>query len=126
MFLAEQIRNCSPVQTTPKLEYLVPKVVRGVAPKGTSFRRIERAVPSEFPRQSKSLHVERLGLPGAATGGSVVIVLIILLFLLFGGGGYRTYHHGYRDRGGLLMWVLVIFLIIFLMNGGLGHAASIL
>jgi hypothetical protein len=53
-----------------------------------------------------------------------MIILIILLILLFGGGGYRTYHHGYRDRGSLLMWVLVIFLIVFLINGGLGPVAQ--
>jgi len=47
------------------------------------------------------------------------------LILLFGGGGYRTYHHGYRDRGSLLMWVLAIFLIVFLVSGGLGHAAHL-
>jgi len=38
---------------------------------------------------------------------------------LHAGGGYRTYHHGPRDPGGLLMLILVIVLIVWLINGGL-------
>src|ERR1700678_2260921 len=101
LFFTEQISNCSQVATAPRIRNLTPRVARELAPKGASRSdgSSGRARPS-----SPSTHYPSRAVavtPQTTRGGIPTIILIILLVLLFGGGGYRTYHHGYRDGGGL-------------------------
>jgi len=50
-----------------------------------------------------------------------VILLIVVLLLVFGGGGgyYASRSFGAPGVGGVLMLVLVIFLVIWALRGGI-------
>jgi Protein of unknown function (DUF3309) len=55
---------------------------------------------------------------------SFMLLLIILLLLLVGGGGFYGYRSGYYGGQGmgLVGILLIVLVVVFVMDGGFGHA----
>jgi hypothetical protein len=48
----------------------------------------------------------------------LLILFIVLLFLFAGGGSYRTYHYGYADPLGGVVWLFLVVLVVWALTGG--------